>query len=86
MLDNLLTINTNLNQCNHLFLTEKKILQLTHLMNVLKPLQMEVEVNAWNIVPELEQKTIISLKLNRWLTNEEDIHFLISEGSKYFFE
>lgn len=86
VLDNLITINTNLNQCNHPFLSEKKLHQLTQLIEHLKTFQMEVEVNAWNIVPELEYKTIISLTVNRWLTNFNDIHFIITEGSKYFFE
>lgn len=86
LIDNQITINTNHNPNNHILLSEFKLRQLTQLMEVLKPFQMEVEVNAWNIVPELEQKTVVSLTVNRWLTNEEDIHFLITEGSKYFFE
>ncbi len=86
LLDHLITINTNLDLYNHPFLSEKKLYQLTQLIEHLKPFQMDVEVNAWNIVPELEYKTIISLTVNRWLTNFNDIHFLITEGSKYFFE
>ena len=85
-LDEGLSIFVDSKRINHAILREKNLRQFTSLMKRINPLKVETEIEAWNIIPELDQKTIISLRLNHWLTDSSKINWFIANGSKYLLE
>lgn len=85
-LDETLSIYTDSKKNNHAFHCEKKLHQLKGMMKIINPIQVETEVEAWNIVPALDKKTLISLTLNQWLTDGSKIEWFIANGCKYLLE
>jgi len=85
-LDKTITIHTDSKKIDHAFHSEKKVHQFNSLMKTINPIKVETEVEAWNIVPALDHKTLISLTLNHWLTDFSKIERFIVNGCKYLLE
>ena len=85
-LDESLSIFTDTANIDHDFLRTEKFRQLKSIMKTFNPIKVETEVDAWQIIPALDKKTIISLRMNRWLTDHYKIDQFILKGSKYLME
>lgn len=85
-LDKTLSIFTDSKKNNHAIVREKKLNQLKGLMKTISPLKVETEVESWNIIPALDQKTLISLRVNRWLTDSSKIKWFLENGCNYLLE
>jgi len=85
-LDNSLSIYADKKLDNHDFLTVKKLRHFMDMKKKLSPIKVETEVDAWNIIPELDQKTLLSISVNHWLTDSSKIRWFITNGSKYLLD
>ena len=85
-LDKRISIHTDSRKIDHTFFRERKVHYLNDMMKKINPLKVETEVDSWNIIPELDHKTLISLTLNRWITDSSKIKWFIINGCKYLLE
>ncbi|MCU4176117.1 hypothetical protein [Carboxylicivirga sp. N1Y90] len=86
LLDQAITIHSDSKSINQNFLKEKKIEFLNKMMRKINPIKVETEVDSWNIVPELDHKTVISISVNRWLTSSNQIEWFVVNACKYLLE
>ena len=86
LLDESISILSDSRKIDHNFHSEKKVHELHRLMHQLNPLKVETEVEAWNIVPDLDHKTLISVTLNYWLFDHSKLKEFIEKSCRYLLE
>lgn len=78
--DRNVTIFSEYNRVNPSLLKDKTIRGFVELSDLIKPVNMEIEMEANSLVNKLNEKNLLSIKLNRWLLDTTELELFISKG------
>lgn len=85
-IDSRLSIHSDSKLSKYDFLSVKKLHHFLDMKTSMPALRMEIELEAWNIIPELDQKTLLSIRVSHWLTDSSKIKWFIANGCKYLLD
>jgi len=85
-IDSRLSILSDSKLSEHNFLSVKKLRHFLNMKTSMPSLRVETEVEAWNIIPELDQKTLLSIRVSHWLMDSSKINWFIANACKYMLD
>jgi len=85
-IDKRLSILSDSKLSKHDFLSVKKLRHFMDMKTSMPALRVETEVEAWNIIPELDQKTLLSIRVSHWLIDSSKIKWFIENACKYLLD
>lgn len=80
-IDKKVTIQSEYYNLNNSLTNTKNIKDFIKLANKVTPISLEIINDYISIIPELNEKNIISLTSNRWILDYNELDILINEGS-----